>query len=204
MVMKRYSNSNVYPISQTAIDSIAANMKEHGFDPDFPIIVKDGEIVDGWHRYEAAKQAGVEPEFREFVGSAEDVLHYILRANGDRRHLWQGQKAAAAIIINRKLGSKAQAAENLAQSAGVNKATVDRLRSYSDDELEGIVSGEKSQSEVKEAKAKDTRSQATTYTLTRPQAAKVAALTVSMDQKGKQVLTKAFDLGLKALEDTVG
>ena len=85
MEMNREPNSAIYPRSQAAIDSIAANMKGHGFDLDFPIIVKDGEIVDGWHRYQAALQVGVEPVFKEFDGDGIDSLLYILRANGDRQ-----------------------------------------------------------------------------------------------------------------------
>ena len=51
-------------------------------------------------RYEAAQIVGVEPVFEEFNGDDDQALQYVLRANGDRRHLFEGQKASAAIIIN--------------------------------------------------------------------------------------------------------
>ena len=50
-------------------------MKENGFDRDFPILIKGNDgIVDGWHRYEAAKLAGVEPVFEEFDGDDEKTI----------------------------------------------------------------------------------------------------------------------------------
>ena len=82
--MLRHGNTSIYPTSQEAIDSIAANMAQNGFDPDFPILTMevDGEreIIDGWHRYQAALQAGVEPQFRPFDGDANDALRFIQRA----------------------------------------------------------------------------------------------------------------------------
>ena len=154
--MKRFSHSNIYPISKQAITSIAANMTEYGFDRDFPILTKEGGIVDGWHRYQAALLAGVEPIFEEFDGDADDALRFVMRANGDRRHLNEGQKAAAAVVVNRKLGKDAQDIVKLAKNFGVAEATVNRLTSYSDDDLGQIVSGAKTQAEVKEEKKKTT------------------------------------------------
>ena len=200
LAMPRYPNSNIYPISETAIGSIAANMKENGFDSDFPILIKDGGIVDGYHRYQAALKAEVEPIFREFDGTDEDVLRFILRVNGDRRHLNEGQKAAAAVIINRRLGKDAKSIVSVAKNNGVNEATVNRLTSYSDDDLQSIVNGTKTQNEVKEKKAKASQKNPT-YTLTKNQAAKLAALVVSLDERGKKLLARAFDLGLKVLEE---
>ena len=201
MAMKRYSNSSVYPISESAIESIAVNMRENGFDPNYPILVKDGGIVDGWHRYQAALRAEVEPVFLDFDGDDNDTLLHIIRANGDRRHLNEGQKAAAAVKINRKLGKDAKAIAEVARNTGVNEATANRFTGYSDDDLEDILTGKKTQNEVKTSKAKKSSRQSTTYTLTTRQSGKVANLTVVMDISGKKLLARAFDLGLKALED---
>lgn len=201
--IERYPKSNVYPISQTTINTIAANMEQEGFDPGFPILLKDGAIVDGYHRYKAALKAGVEPIFREFEGSEDDALRYVLRANGDRRHLNEGQKAAAAILINRRLGENAKSSEQMATDYGVKPTSMNRLRSYSDDELETIVSGAKTQEHIKESKKKKTNERHTTYTLTKSQSAKVASLSVSLDERSKKIISRAFDLGLKALEEEI-
>ena len=201
--MERYSNSSIYPISEDAIESIATNMRINGFDPDFPIVVRSGEIIDGWHRYQASQRAGVEPQFREFAGDDNEVLRYVLRANGDRRHLNGGQKAAAAIIINRRIGGEAKDMANIAKEAGISEGNANRLASCSDEDLNDVVNGKKTQQAVRESTAKATKGQSTTYTLSRPQAAKVASLSVTLDQRGKQVLVRAFDLGLKAMEEQV-
>ena len=201
MVMKRYSNSSIYPISQASIESIAVNMKENGFEPNYPILVKDGGIVDGWHRYQAALRAEVELVGLDFDGDDTDALLHIMRANGDRRHLNEGQKAAAAVKINRKLGKDAKAIAEVARNTGVNEATANRFTGYSDDDLEDILTGKKSQKDVKESKTRKSTRQSTTYTLTARQSGKVANLTVVMDTSGKKLLPRAFDLGLKALEE---
>ena len=200
--MERYENSSIYPLSETAIDSIAANMAENGFDPDFPILVKDSQIIDGWHRYQAAARAGVDPIFREFDGDDDEILRYVLRANGDRRHLNEGQRASAAVMINRRLGKNAKDIATLAKTYGVKEGTVNRLVTYSDDELQDIVTGRKTQEAVKEQKSKS-RGQPTTYALTKSQSAKIASLSVQLDERGKRLVSRAFDLGLRALEEQV-
>ena len=200
VTLQRYKKSSWYPISEEAIESIAQNMRENGFDSNFPILVKGDWIIDGYHRYEAATRAGVEPVVKEFEGADEDILRFVLRANGDRRHLNLGEKAAAAIIINRKLGKDMEDVAQVARAAGLKEAKVNEFISYSNDDLAGIVDGTKTQEAVKQKKAKSTQTNPT-YTLTKGQAAKVASLSITMDERSKKLLARAFDLGLKALED---
>ena len=77
--LSRFHKSSFYPISKEAIQSIAANMREHGFDPDFPILVKDGAIVDGYHRYEAA-QVGRRGASLPRIRRQMDAIRLVLRA----------------------------------------------------------------------------------------------------------------------------
>ena len=67
--VERFVQSNVYPLDKNLIAELAADMSAKGFDQNFPILTKeiDGaqHIVDGWHRYKASEQAGVEPAFVE-------------------------------------------------------------------------------------------------------------------------------------------
>ena len=68
-----------------------------------PIILLDGQILDGRHRYEACQLAGIEPRFEQFSGP--DPLEYVLSSNLARRHLTVGQKAVLADkIANLKPG----------------------------------------------------------------------------------------------------
>ena len=151
-------------------------------------------------RYEAARLAGVEPVFEEFDGNKEDALKFVLRANGDRRHLNAGQKAAAAIIINRALGKDAESIKRLAKNQGVSEGIVNRLTSYSDEDLGHIVSGKKTQDEVKKTK-KRSSSKPATYTLTKTQMVGMAGLSIKLDERGKKLLSQIFNAGLKVLEE---
>ena len=198
--IKRREKSSIYPIDNVAIGNIAANMTEYGFDREFPILVKDGAIVDGYHRYRAAQLAGVEPVFEEFDGDENDALAYVLRANGDRRHLDKGKGAAAAIIINRALGKDAEAIKAIAKNYSLTESTVNRLTSYSDEELKSISTGEKTQAQVRSKKAKSSSAQPLTYTLTKTQAARVAALAVTLDERGKKLLSRIFTEGIRVIE----
>ncbi|HLE82209.1 MAG TPA: ParB/RepB/Spo0J family partition protein [Dehalococcoidia bacterium] len=56
-----------------------------------PIWLYEGKVLDGWHRYRAAKKAGVEPRAREWRG--RDPLAFVVSMNVMRRHLNKGQRA---------------------------------------------------------------------------------------------------------------
>lgn len=60
-----------------------------------PIVVFDGQILDGRNRHAACERAGVEPEFIEFEGSADDALAFVQSVNGARRHQSKGSLAAS-------------------------------------------------------------------------------------------------------------
>src|SRR6056297_3200421 len=74
------------PFYQETIDRISKNMAKNGFDASQPIIKYEGKILDGRHRYLAAKEAGVEPVFKEFTGTREDAVEYATTMQHDRGH----------------------------------------------------------------------------------------------------------------------
>ena len=203
MEMKRYRNSAVYPISEEAIKSIAANMRLYGYDERFPIVViNDNEIIDGYHRYEASRRAGVEPVTVPFEGTEENAFEYIMRANGDRRHLNGGQKASAAILINRKLGHDAKSTEEMAEVSGVSQSHVNQLASFADSELEDIISGKKTQKEVKASRTEKRKSSTPVrYTLTKTQIGTCGMLSAALNDPVNKIVARAFAAGLAALDD---
>ena len=125
---------------------------EKGFDETMPIIIYKGEgdtvpgIIDGANRHRACLETGTVPLFKEFYGSYDKAMAYILRTNV-RRNLTAGQKAAVVLdmdhIVNRLVeeASKNQGvrndltsgpqgpnvgrtSSNLAQMAGVGANTM--------------------------------------------------------------------------------
>ena len=77
------------------LQSLAANIKTHGLM--HPIILLDGKVLDGRHRFLACQIAGVEPRFEQFQGS--DPVAFVWGENLARRHLSSGQRAAIAVEL---------------------------------------------------------------------------------------------------------
>lgn len=57
-----------------------------------PIVLFEGAILDGRHRYKACQVVGVEPRFTEFEGDEEQALQFVLARNVARRQLTTIQK----------------------------------------------------------------------------------------------------------------
>lgn len=60
-----------------------------------PIIVFDGQVLDGWHRYRACEIASRNPVTQMFDGG--DPVGFVLARNLHRRHLTASQRAAAVV-----------------------------------------------------------------------------------------------------------
>ncbi len=58
-----------------------------------PILLFDGKILDGRHRYDACVELGIEPRFEEFDGDEPAARDHAVARNLLRRHLTAGQKA---------------------------------------------------------------------------------------------------------------
>lgn len=81
MNLKFHEACLAQPFDKGLLTALIANMKAHGFDPRFPVIVWHEQILDGRHRYEAAKSAKVEPVFEEFEGTQKEADAFAFRAN---------------------------------------------------------------------------------------------------------------------------
>jgi hypothetical protein len=81
--------------------ALKASMQKNGYDKlNFPIMVTgrgSGDvIVDGWNRYKVCQELGIEPSFKLFEGSDEEVLDFVMRTN-TRRNLTPEQWAVLAV-----------------------------------------------------------------------------------------------------------
>ena len=94
-----------------------------------PIMLFEGAILDGRHRYAACTKMGVEPRFVEFEGDEEAALSYVLAKNIARRNLTTVQKLNLRDKLTpeiERLRAKAQA--NQASGTSVSAETkVDTL-----------------------------------------------------------------------------
>jgi len=70
-------------LDDDAFGALCADIKKNG--QVHPIIVLDGQILDGVHRYRACLKIGVAPMIHQFSGNNPAV--YVLSANLHRRHL---------------------------------------------------------------------------------------------------------------------
>ncbi len=92
--LKRHPLSAVWggmPPEQFA--ELVDDVREHGLL--YPVVVLDGQVLDGWHRYRAALEAGVECPTRKFVDG--DAAGYVIRNNALRRNLTASQRAAMIV-----------------------------------------------------------------------------------------------------------
>jgi hypothetical protein len=63
-----------------------------------PVIVLDGMVLDGWHRYRACADLGM--KVKQFTFAAgEDPAAFVESANLHRRHLTATQRAAAVVAV---------------------------------------------------------------------------------------------------------
>lgn len=63
-----------------------------------PIILHDGMVLDGWHRYRACVDLGIKPQ--QFNFGDGDPVAFVLSHNLHRRHLSASQRAAAVVACS--------------------------------------------------------------------------------------------------------
>lgn len=61
-----------------------------------PIVLLDGMVLDGWHRYRACAEIGIKPQTFTFPQD-KDPVAFVLSHNLHRRHLTPSQRAAAVV-----------------------------------------------------------------------------------------------------------
>jgi hypothetical protein len=65
--------------------------------PKSPAILFEGQILDGWHYYNACLELGVEPRFE--TPNIENPALFIIQRNEGRRNLTKGQRGKIARAI---------------------------------------------------------------------------------------------------------
>lgn len=87
-------------MDDTEFDAFCADVEERGIL--FPASLYEGMVLDGWHRYRAAKRTGSELKFIEYKG--KDPAGYIASCNVLRRKLSSLQRALVGARLHRDHG----------------------------------------------------------------------------------------------------
>jgi hypothetical protein len=78
-----------------------------------PVWTYEGKIIDGRHRYLACREAGIEPNYREWDGKGSLIL-FVASLNQHRRHIDAGQRAMIAVEIEAQLAKEARQNQSIA------------------------------------------------------------------------------------------
>lgn len=157
MAIKKLTRSKFsafVPVDESAIRVIVEDMKEHGYDPSFPIIVEtneetgNDEIVDGWHRYQACLRADVEPvtvNLKDLPSIQEDLIEYVTRANLIRRQLKNIPHCLAILQNATHLRDKNDRIDFVRKFTGASVSTINKAIRMKDNlpakTIKGLLSG---------------------------------------------------------------
>ena len=102
--MEFHQIANIFPmLGEEELGELADDIMQNGLHQ--PIVLYQGQILDGRNRYQACELAGIESDCTEYEG--DDPLGYVLSLNLHRRHLTASQRAAlAAEIANMESGTR--------------------------------------------------------------------------------------------------
>lgn len=88
---------NIFPeMNSEDYAMLLSDLQTNGYDVTLPIWLYEGDILDGWNRYRACNEIGMQPVFADFEGSALDAIYFVLRTN-KRRNLNSSQWACVAV-----------------------------------------------------------------------------------------------------------
>jgi hypothetical protein len=73
-----------------------------------PIWIWQDKIIDGRNRYRACVQIGIPADCREYKGTEEGLLNFVLSLNLERRHLTASQRAAVGVDVEAYISKSAK------------------------------------------------------------------------------------------------
>ncbi|MEZ6186178.1 MAG: hypothetical protein R3F62_14360 [Planctomycetota bacterium] len=92
--LEAHEIATLFPrMSSVDLDHLRTSLSDQGQLEE--ILLFEGKILDGRHRYDTCVELGIEPRFREFEGDAQEAFAYSVALNLSRRHLTTVQRAAA-------------------------------------------------------------------------------------------------------------
>jgi hypothetical protein len=123
-------------LSPTELRDLANDIRDKGLQ--VPIVLYNGQILDGWHRYQACMTENVEPEFQDYHG--DDPVSYVMSMNMHRRHmLKQDQRRVAKLIIGMH---PERSDRSVAKDTGLSHTTIPAIRAELQEEQEAARSAD--------------------------------------------------------------
>jgi hypothetical protein len=130
--------AEIFPVmDEAAFEALIADIAAHGQRE--PILILDGQVIDGRHRLRACEQLGLEPLVRQVSAGEGDPFGLVISLNLHRRHLNESQRAlVASRLANLPLGSNqhaqvcAPSQEGAAALLGVSRRSVQHARTVAE------------------------------------------------------------------------
>lgn len=103
------------PLNESELHALADDIHQNGLLN--PIVLLDGQILDGRNRFKACRIAGVKPRFVKWRGEGSP-LAWVVAVNFMRRHLTASQRAVVAFDLLPMLEAEAKDRQRLSQGRG--------------------------------------------------------------------------------------
>lgn len=88
---------NIFPAAKAEdYNRLRDDIRDNGYDSKQPIIIYEGEVLDGWNRWTACLELKINPPTRQFDGNESEAIGLVMRTN-KRRNLNSGQWATIAV-----------------------------------------------------------------------------------------------------------
>ena len=81
------------------------NIRQRGVET--PIVLYQGKVLEGWHRYQASTNAYVECQCLDFDGTPEEAASLVRSHNHHRRHITLDERLQARIRMDRWVAAQA-------------------------------------------------------------------------------------------------
>jgi ParB-like chromosome segregation protein Spo0J len=122
--VKSHKLANYFPIIEgEEFDLLVESIRKNGQRE--PIVIYDGQILDGINRWRACERLGIEPVTKE-LPEGEDPLQYVVDENIRRRHMDVSQRAMLATEMEPEFAEKARANLSTKLPGGETRRSEDR------------------------------------------------------------------------------
>ena len=129
------------PYRKELVDEIADDISRNGYKQDKRIILFEGKILDGRHRYEAARKVGVNAPNEDFLGTKEEAIQFVTSENVKRRMLSNREKEFFYVQRAEALGVQSRGApegNNNRNGGGVSIVSNDTFVPSQEDHADSI------------------------------------------------------------------